>query len=167
MDRLAADSRAVRGGEEHDAGGDLAGLGGPAHGTRKRLLGLVVHGGRDERGPDGSRGDGVDADALADELVAEAAREGDDGALGRRVVQQVGAADVGVDAGVVDDGGAPLHVREGVLGQVEEGVDVGVEGVEPLVPKSVSYIVYLGHLLRIISRNETGQLTRSARVCRS
>ena len=63
----------------------------------------------------------------------EPAGEGDDGAFGGGVVEQVRAADVGVYGAVVDDGVAALHVREGVLGEVEVGVDVGVEGQEPLV----------------------------------
>lgn len=66
-------------------------------------------------------------------LVGEAAGEGYDGALGRGVVKEIGAADVGVDGGAVDDGVAGFHVLEGVFGDVEHRVDVGVEGLEPLV----------------------------------
>ena len=63
----------------------------------------------------------------------ETAGEGDDGAFGGGVVQEVGAADVGVYGGAVYDCVAGFHVREGVFGEVEVGVDVGVEGFEPLV----------------------------------
>ena len=63
----------------------------------------------------------------------EAAGEGDDGAFGGGVVEEVGTADVGVYGGAVDDGVAALHMLEGVLGEVEVGVDVCVEGQQPLV----------------------------------
>lgn len=54
-----------------------------------------------------------------DELVGEAAGEGDDGAFCGGVVEEVGAADVGVYGGVVDDCGAGFHVGEGVFGEEE------------------------------------------------
>ena len=44
-------------------------------------------------------------------LVIQAACEGHDGAFGGRVVEEVGAANVGVDGGVVDNGRPTLHVR--------------------------------------------------------
>lgn len=62
----------------------------------------------------------------------ETAGEGDDGPFGGGVVEEVGAADVGVDGGAVDDGVSGFHVREGVFGEEEVGVDVRVEGFEPL-----------------------------------
>ena len=74
-----------------------------------------------QRRPDRAGRDGVDADALPDVLVAEAAGEGDDGAFGGGVVEQVRAADVGVYAGVVDDDVAFAEMGEGVFGEVEEG----------------------------------------------
>ena len=58
---------------------------------------------------------------------------GVDGAFGGGVVQEVGAADVGVYGGGVYVCVCGFHVREGVFGEVEVGVDVGVEGFEPLV----------------------------------
>ncbi len=63
----------------------------------------------------------------------ETASEGDDGAFGGSVVEEVGTADVGVYGGAVYDCVAGFHVGEGVFGEVEVGVDVGVEGFEPLV----------------------------------
>ena len=139
MQTLPTDQRAIRARQKHKARGDLAGLAGAPHGRLvEALLGGFVHGGRDQRGPDGTGTDGVDADALADDLVGEGAREGDDGAFGGGVVEEVGAADVGVDRGVVDDGVAGVEVREGVFGEVEVGVDVGVEGFDPLVAVGVS-----------------------------
>ena len=63
----------------------------------------------------------------------ETAGEGDDGAFGGGVVEEVGAADVGVYGGAVYDCVAGFHVGEGVFGEVEVGVDVCVEGFEPLV----------------------------------
>ena len=41
--------------------------------------------------------------------------------------------DVGVYRSAVDDGTATREMRERVFGHVEVGVDVGVEGVDPLV----------------------------------
>ena len=65
----------------------------------------------------------------------ETAGEGDDGAFGGGVVEEVGAADVGVYGGAVYDCVAGFDVGEGVFGEVEVGVDVCVEGFEPLVSK--------------------------------
>lgn len=69
---------------------------------------------------------------MRDLLVVQAAGEGDDGAFAGGVVEEVGAADVGVHGGAVYDGVTGFHVREGVFGEVEVGVDVGVEGFDPL-----------------------------------
>ena len=92
----------------------------------------MLHRGGDQRRPDGARTDAVDADAELELLVGQAAREGDDGAFGGGVVEEIRAADVGVDGGAVDDRVAGFHVLEGVFGDVEDGVDVGVEGADPL-----------------------------------
>lgn len=43
---------------------------------------FFVHGGGNERGPDGTRADAVYADAVADLLVGETAGEGHDGTFG-------------------------------------------------------------------------------------
>lgn len=59
--------------------------------------------------------------------------EGHNGALGGGVVEQIRTAYVCVDGSAVDDGVAALHVLEGVLGKIEVGVDVGVEGFQPLL----------------------------------
>ena len=97
------------------------------------ILRFFGHGRRDQGSPDGAGADGVDTDALGDLLVMQSTCEGHDGAFGGGVVEQVGAADVCVDGRAIVDGVAALHVLEGVLGEVEEGVDVGVEGLEPLI----------------------------------
>lgn len=110
MDGLSTDGAAVGASKEDEARRNLAGLAGPSHGTRKLLHGIVGHRGGDQRRPDGTRRYSVDADALADVLIREAAGEGDDGALCGGVVEQIRAADVCVDGGVVDDGRAALHV---------------------------------------------------------
>jgi hypothetical protein len=131
---LSGERGAVGSSEEHKACGNFAGLRRPANGCSELLDGLLIHRGWDERCPYRAGRDGVNADALGDDLVGQATREGNNGALGRCVVEQVGAANVGVNRGVVEDGCARLHVGQGVLGQVEEWVNVGVEGVYPLVP---------------------------------
>lgn len=139
MQTLPGNHAAVLTGQEDEAGRNLRRLGGAAHGRRELVLGAVVHGRGHERGPDGARAHGVDADALADLLVVEAAGEGDDGAFGGGVVEQVRAADVGVDRGAVEDRVPAFQVLEGVFGEVVVRVDVGVEGLEPLL--SVWYCI--------------------------
>ena len=93
----------------------------------------MLHCARDQRRPDGPRADTVDADPELELLVGETAGEGDHGALGGGVVEEIRAADVGVDGGAVNDGVAGFHVLEGVFADEEDGVDVDVEGVEPLI----------------------------------
>ena len=134
MQTLSGNEAAVLARQEDKARGDLARLTRPAHRRAAELvLGVRLHRRRDQRRPDGAGADGVAADAVAELQVREAAREGDDGALGGGVVEQVRAADVGVDGGVVDDRVAGVHVLEAVFCHVEVGVDVGVEGEVPLV----------------------------------
>ena len=134
MQALSRNETAVRTRQEHKAGRHLARLPGSAHRTRKLALRLLVHRRRDQRGPDGARANGVHPDALPEHLVREAPREGHDGAFAGGVVEEVVAADVGVDGGAGDNGVAAGHLGEGVFGEKEEGVDVCVEGVEPLFP---------------------------------
>jgi hypothetical protein len=67
-------------------------------------------------------------------LVAQSPGEGDDGALGARVVEQVRAANVGVHGGAGNDGIATGHVREGIFREVKERVDIYVESLDPLFP---------------------------------
>ena len=121
-------------GQEDEAGCDLGRLGWTTHGCGAELvLRLFRHGRRDQGGPDGSGADGVDTDAVRDLLVVQSASEGHDGAFAGGVVEQVGASDICVDGSAVADGVTALHVLEGVLGEVEIGVDVGVEGLQPLL----------------------------------
>lgn len=79
-----------------------------------------------------ARAHSIDADAIADLLVAKSTSEGNDGTFGACVIEQIGPADVWVDRGAGDDGVALLHVWEGVFGEEEEGVDVSVKGLNPL-----------------------------------
>jgi len=134
MQALARDKATIQTRQKHKASSDLARLSGPPDRARELLLGLLGHGRRDQGRPDGARTHGVHADAVLDLLIGEAARESDDGAFRGRVVEQVGTADVWVDRGAGDDGVAALHLWEGIFGEEEEGVDVCVEGVEPLIP---------------------------------
>jgi hypothetical protein len=172
MNDLPTDLRAVRRSKENKHSRDLTRLSATANGSVEALLRVLRHGRHDQRRPNRTGSNGVDADALGHPLVAEPVGEGGDGALGARVVEQVWAADVGVHASVVDDGVAFGHVWEGVLGEVEEGcwdflvsfvqvvvvvvvwqawltVDVGVEGLEPLVLWNVQDGV-LHHLERVV-----------------
>lgn len=122
--------------QEYEAGSNLGGLTrSPHRGPAKLIQGILLHCRRDQGGPYGAGSDGVDADTEFDLLVGQATGEGDDGTFGGGVVQKVGAADVGVDGGAVDDGVTGFHVLKSVLGDVEIGVDVGVEGLEPLISR--------------------------------
>jgi hypothetical protein len=124
MNDLPTDLGAVRAGKENKHSRDLTRLSTTPNGSAKGFLRLLRHGRNDQRGPNGTGSDSVDADALGHPLVAEAVGESGDGALSARVVEQIRAADVGVHAGIVDDCVALGHVREGVLGEVEEGCEV-------------------------------------------
>lgn len=139
MQTLPGNHAAVLTRQEDEARPDLRRLRRTAHGRRELVLGPVVHGRGHQGCPDWPGAHGVDADALADLLVVEAAGEGDDGAFGGGVVEEVRAADVGVDGGVVDDCVAALHMLEGVFGEVVVGVNVGVEGLEPLLSICIVY----------------------------
>ncbi len=135
MQALPSNHATILTSQKDKARRDLARLRRPPHRRpAKLILGILLHRGGYERRPDGAGAHGVDADAEGDLLVVEAAGEGDDGALAGGVVEQVGAADVGVYGGAVDDCVAGFHVGESVFGEVEVGVDVCVEGFEPLFP---------------------------------
>ena len=137
MQTLPGNHTAVLTGQENKACCNLRRLPRTAHRCRAQLiLRLFGHGRRDQWSPDGSGADSVDTDTFGDLLVMQSTCEGHDGAFGGRVVEQVGAADVCVDGSAVVDGVAALHVLEGVLGDVKVGVDVGVEGLQPLIPEA-------------------------------
>lgn len=134
VQRLAGNQATVLACQKHEAGGNLGRLTGSPHRSPAELIDrILLHRRRDQWGPDRARSDGVDTDTEFDLLVGKAAGEGDDGAFAGGVVEEVGAADVGVDGGAVDDGVTGFHVLESIFGDVEHGVDVGVEGSQPLV----------------------------------
>src|SRR4051812_17747623 len=91
VEDLAGHVGGVGAGEEDVAGGDLDGLAGTLEGdVRAELLDVLgVEAGDDEGRPDGAGGDGVHSDLPLGEVLGEGAGEGDDGALGGRVVDQV------------------------------------------------------------------------------
>lgn len=145
-------------GEEHEAGSDLDGLARATHrhlraelldailGHRRRadmriyIVNRAIEEGSSRRShqrrPDRPGRDGIAPNAfLTDDLVAQRAHERYDRALGRGVVEQVGVADRHVDRGVERDRrrGRLGEVRDRGLGDVEEGVDVRVEGVAPVL----------------------------------
>lgn len=120
--------------QKHKTRSNLTRLSRPPHRRRTKLiLCILLHRTRDQWGPYRSRADGIDADAVGDLLVMETAGETYDGTFGGGVVEEVGTADVGVYGGAVYDCVAGGHVCETVFGEVEVGVDVCVEGFEPLV----------------------------------
>lgn len=127
MQHLPTQQRTIRARQKHHTRRHLARLPRPPHRRRETLLRRLIHRRVHQRRPHGARRDGVAADALRDPLVAEAAGEAHDGALCGGVVEEVRAADVGVDAGVVNDGVAFAEVGEGIFGEVEEGWDWSVD----------------------------------------
>lgn len=134
VDSLPRDGRAIRAGKEDEARRNLTRLQRPPHRTCELLHRLIGHGRRDQRRPNRARRHGINPDAPSNVLVGQAAGKGDDGAFGGSIVKKVRTTDVGVYGSVVDDGAAARHVGEGVFGHEKEGVDVCVEGVEPLFP---------------------------------
>ena len=94
-----------------------AGRGGPWDVLAKGGHLLGRHGRRDQRGPDRAGSDGVDPDPLADQLLGQAAGEGNDRALGRGVVDQARVALVGGDRGRVHNRRARTQMGQGRLGQ--------------------------------------------------
>lgn len=108
------------------------------------VLSVRFHGGGDQGRPDRAGADRIDPNPLADDQIGEPAGEGDHGTLAGGVVEEVFAADVGVDGGAVDDGVTGLHVGEGVFGEEEARVDVDVEGLDPLVSVENRQIILAG-----------------------
>ena len=94
---------------------------------------------------------------MLDLQIVETAGEGDYGAFAGGVVEEVGAADVGVYGGVIYDCGAGFHVWEGVFGEVEVGVDVGVEGREPLLSVDEGMVVSNGGNSEVWQKSREGR----------
>jgi hypothetical protein len=88
------------------------------------VLSRITLGSRLQRRPDDSRSHTIHPDAPRSKLLRQRARHRDDGALGGGVVAEFRVAGVAGDGGGVDDGGAALHVRDGVLDDGELGDDV-------------------------------------------
>lgn len=85
-------------------------------------------------GQDGTGADGVDSDPLfLDDLIAQSSGETYYSTFCGCIVDQLGVSDERVDTGVVDDGGSPGHAWQERFGEVEDGVDVGLEDVFPLL----------------------------------
>jgi hypothetical protein len=140
MNRLASDGSAVHTRQEHKASCHLTGLERPANGCCELLLRVLSHGRNDQRRPHRAWCDSIDPDSLTGVLVGKTTSEGDDGALGGCVVKEIRSSNVRVDACIVDDCAARLHVWERVFGEVEDGMDVCVEGLNPLLSISGQYL---------------------------
>lgn len=153
MESLSSDEAGVLGSQEDEAGGDLGWLTWTAHWRGELLLRRAWHGGWDEWSPDWSWADSVDTDALGQLLVGQSAGEGDDGSFSRRVVEQIWATNVVVDGGAGDDRVAAGHVWDEVLGEKEEWVDVDVEGVDPLLLRTVGDVL-LHHLGAVVEHQD-------------
>jgi len=134
MQTLATDQTTILTGQKHKTSRNLTRLARPPHRRRTKLiLRILLHRARNQGCPDWPRADGVDPNAVANLLVVQPAGEGYDCSLAGRVVEQVGTPNVGVYRGAINNCVARFHVRKGVFGEVEVGVDVRIEGFEPLV----------------------------------
>ena len=104
-----------------DGLGDVLGLG--------ALDALELVGARDQLGVDERRHHDVDLDAGAVELGAQRLGEADDAVLAGGVGGAAGSAELAGDRGDVDDvaGAARLHAPDGLLGAVDDGVEVELE----------------------------------------
>lgn len=81
--------------------------------------------------------------------------------FGRGVVEEIGPSDVSIDGGAIDDYIALFHGWYNELGKEEEGMDIGVEGLDPLFVGDVGDVL-LNHLeCRII---DLGQHQHESRL---
>lgn len=162
MQTLARNQATILAGQEDKASSNLRWLPRSTHRRAAELvLSVFLHGRRDKWCPDWAWAHSIHTDAVRYLLVMQTAGEGDDGAFRACVIKEIRATDVGVDGGAVDDRVARFHVCESVFGKVEVGVDVCVEGFEPLIP-----LLPVLALLSIISWGRGRKLTLRAQQCR-
>lgn len=144
VNSLAANEGTICRSQKDHACRYLGRLSGPPHWARKIFDSLLAHRCRDERGPNWTRCDSIHANTFSNQLIAQPACEGDDGTLCRCVVQKVWTADVRVDTSVVDNACSSLQVWKRIFGDVKDRMDVGVEGVNPLVTgRQLDIFLYL------------------------
>ena len=87
MQALPTNHTAILTRQKHKTRRYLARLAWPPHWRpAKLILRIRLHRAGDQGRPDWARANGIDADAVADLLVVQAAGEGDDGAFGGGVV---------------------------------------------------------------------------------
>jgi len=151
MDCLSTQCARVLTCQEDNTGCDLGWLTWTSLRCCELFLRLLTHSRWDEGRPNWTGCHGVHANASVDVLVAQTTSEWDDSTLCRSIVEKIRSTDVGVDGGVVDDCGTFLHVWEDVFWEVEEGMDVRVEGLFPLLPSltlvSARFMKRSGNLL--------------------
>src|SRR5919109_3385751 len=100
-----------------------------------RLLGIEI--GRIQRCPHGSGRDAVHANSFGEEVLRERFREGRDGSLRRRVVEQLGRAVAASYGAAVEDHAAGRQVRQRGAGHVEVAEDVRAERALELLIRDV------------------------------
>lgn len=81
-----------------------------------------------------SRTHTVHPDSILDLLVRQSPGKGNDSSLCGCIIKQIRATDIVVDRSAVDYRGAVLQMRNRVLGEIEDGMDVSIEGAFPLRP---------------------------------
>ena len=81
-----------------------------------------------------SRTHTVHPDSILDLLVRQSPGKGNDGSFCGCIIKQIRATNIVVNRSAVDYRGAVLQVRNRVLGEIEDGVDISVECAFPLRP---------------------------------
>jgi len=89
--------------------------------------------GRDERRPDWPRRHAVDANLTGNQALRQRFRKRMDGALSRGIIEQLFVSFESGDRSSVDNRAARLQMRDGGLRHVEIAINVGAEGVIPLL----------------------------------
>src|SRR5690554_1621818 len=139
MKHLTRHVTAVIAGKVHERGPELAGL--PWALERcirpKGLDGVLVEGGGNQWGPDGTGCHTIDANTAFGKLDRRRAGKTDDSPLGGRIVDQQRVAFVGRHRGSVDNARTLLHVGQRGFREAEHGDNVGLEGAIPLLVTDV------------------------------
>jgi hypothetical protein len=112
---------------------------------------------RDQRRPHRPRRDRIHPNPPLLEIGGERARERDDRALGRCIVDQMRAAPISRDRGGVDDRRAGRQMGERRLGNMEHGEEIGPKGVLQLLGADV-----LEPVLRMLLAGIVDQQVESA-----
>ena len=114
---------------------------------------VLRHRRRNQRRPDRTRGDRIDPNALRRQHLGKPAGKVLNGALGRGIGQQGRIRHVGVHRRGVDDRRSRAHVRDCGLGEIEHGVNVGLERPLPFLVADISDLLERVLMGRVVDEN--------------